>query len=296
MVNTLLNSHPLGNLGNVSSIGNWADAVDQESQLNDAAHKRTEITKNGIKTVIDIVDDKDSGKCRVVTTYKVVTKKVPRAVAERKKWKKFGASANDGPGPQVNTTYVAEEVQMIFTRNRAGEQQEQENDDKKNDPMKGYASKGHCRICKADDHWSVNCPYKEMYQVNEEESNNADVKSGLKQASGAPGAAGRYVNPFARGDRVTTGLERRSDDFTCRVTNLPEDSETLEEDLRSMFGSVGRIERFYLARDKMTTKPKGFAFITFTNRPDAEMAIERFNGSKMSHLILKVEWTKPATN
>lgn len=29
------------------------------------AQKRTEITKNGIKTVIDIVDDKDSGKCRV---------------------------------------------------------------------------------------------------------------------------------------------------------------------------------------------------------------------------------------
>jgi len=136
-----------------------------------------------------------------------------------------------------------------------------------------------------------------MYQVNEEESNNTDNKSGLKQpGGGAPGTAGRYVNPYARGDRVTTGLERRSDDFTCRVTNLPEDSETLEEDLRSMFGSVGRIERFYLARDKVTTKPKGFAFITFTNRIDAENAIERFNGSKMSHLILKVEWTKPATN
>jgi translation initiation factor 3 subunit G len=63
-----------------------------------------------------------------------------------------------------------------------------------------------------------------------------------------------------------------------------------------MFGSVGRIERFYLARDKTTTKPKGFAFITFSNRMDAETAIQRFNGAKMSHLILKVEWTKPATN
>ncbi len=87
--------------------------------------------------------------------------------------------------------------------------------------------------------------------------------------------------------------ERRADDFTCRVTNLPEDSETLDEDLRALFSSVGRIERFYLARDKTTNKPKGFAFITFTNRQDAETAIDRFNGWKMEHLILKVEWTKP---
>lgn len=87
-------------------------------------------------------------------------------------------------------------------------------------------------------------------------------------------------------------MERRSDDFTCRVTNLPEDSETLDEDLRAMFGSVGRIERFYLARDKTTNKPKGFAFITYSNRADAEAAIERFSGYKMEHLILKVEWTK----
>uniref|UniRef100_A0A915EDY0 Eukaryotic translation initiation factor 3 subunit G N-terminal domain-containing protein n=1 Tax=Ditylenchus dipsaci TaxID=166011 RepID=A0A915EDY0_9BILA len=221
MVNATANSQPLGNIGNMSSIqpsiGNWADAV-EESQLNAASHKRTEVTKNGIKTVVDIVDDKDSGKCRVVTTYKVITKKVPRAVAERKSGR-------------------TDEVQMIFTRNRAGETQEQENEDKKNDPMKGYASKGHCRICKADDHWSVNCPYKEMYQTNEEDASGADNKSGLKQIGGGTGIGGRYVAPHARGDRVTTGLtERRSDDFTCRVTNLPEDSETLEEDLRSMFG------------------------------------------------------------
>ena len=58
---------------------------------------------------------------QVVTTFKLVTKKVPRPVAERKKWKKFGRCENDGPGPQVATTYVAEEVLMQFVRNRYGE-------------------------------------------------------------------------------------------------------------------------------------------------------------------------------
>lgn len=51
----------------------------------------------------------------------MVTKKVPRPIAERKKWKKFGQCKNDGPGPHVSTTYVAEEVLMQFIRNRAGE-------------------------------------------------------------------------------------------------------------------------------------------------------------------------------
>lgn len=79
-------------------------------------------------------------------------------MAERKKWPKFGASKNDGPGPNVATTYVAEEVQIQFTRNRTGEP-EVEIEEKKADLGKGYA-KGHCRFCKADDHWSVACPYK----------------------------------------------------------------------------------------------------------------------------------------
>ena len=58
-----------------------------------------------------------------------------------------------------------------------------------------------------------------------------------------------------------------------------------------MFGSIGYVERFYLARDKITNKPKGFAFITYTNREHAEKAIDQFNGFKMHHLIMKVEKT-----
>ena len=38
--------------------------------------------------------------------YKVVHKTVPRIVAERKKWKKFGQSLNESPGPQVNIKMI----------------------------------------------------------------------------------------------------------------------------------------------------------------------------------------------
>jgi translation initiation factor 3 subunit G len=265
-------------------IGNWADAVDSETS------KRTEFVKDGLKTVIDIVDD-DNGRNQVITTYKVVHKKVPRVVAERKQWKKFGAASNDGPGPQLATTYVAEEVTLHFTRNRAGEADQEAAEEKKSE-LKGI-SKGHCRFCKADDHWSVACPYKEMYQMNEEEAETEQDK-GTSRTMGS-GGPGKYVPPSARGDRVGVNIgERRTDDFTCRVTNLPEDSETLDDDLRKLFQTAGRVERFFLARDKPTNRPKGFAFITYTCREDAERAIALFNGYRMEHLILKVEWTRPS--
>lgn len=97
---------------------------------------------------------------KVVTTYKVITKKVPRVVAERKKWKKFGQSKDDGPGPNINTTYVADEVEMTFLHNRYGDTDEILLEEKRAGG-KGQATKGaHCRLCKSDEHWSTHCPYK----------------------------------------------------------------------------------------------------------------------------------------
>jgi translation initiation factor 3 subunit G len=70
----------------------------------------------------------------------------------------------------------------------------------------------------------------------------------------------------------------------------------LDEDLRAMFQSAGRITRSYVARDNKSSgrsnKAKGFAFITFSMRQEAETAIQRFNGAKFEHMILKVEWTR----
>ncbi|KIH44036.1 hypothetical protein ANCDUO_25950, partial [Ancylostoma duodenale] len=57
----------------------------------------------------------------------------------------------------VSTTYVAEEVEMQFTRNRAGEQILDVQEDKQTAKA---TSREHCRHCKGNDHWSTNCPYK----------------------------------------------------------------------------------------------------------------------------------------
>lgn len=98
----------------------------------------------------------------MTTTYKVTTKQVPRVVAERKKWKKFGAAENDGPGPNISTTFASEEIPLQFTQN----QLEQElADERKNDALRGEASAGRCRYCKVDGHWSHSCPYKVLFNI-----------------------------------------------------------------------------------------------------------------------------------
>ena len=243
------------------------------------------MTKDGVRTVTDYIKDEQTGAVNeVITSFKVITKKVPRTVAERKKWKKFGQSANDGPGPQLYTTYVDEEVQIQFTRNR--EQEQSHADISLPGLEKTVGTKAHCRICKANDHWSVNCPYKQIMMQNADEEDNLH---------GAPAKDGRYIPPTQRDGRVIGSSERR-DDFTVRVTNLPEDDDNIEEDLRHAFSRAGRIDRLYVARDKQTLRIKGFAFVTYTCRDDAERAIEMFRGFKMGHLILKVEWTKPSNN
>lgn len=276
---------PLPNLNSISAIGSWAEAVEQETL--GGAH---ESTKDGIKTVTDIISD-DTGKYKVVTTFKVVTKNVSRPIAERKKWKKFGQCKNDGPGPNVSTTYVADEVLMQFIRNRSGEQQLDMGDEGSKTATTAGGSFTHCRYCKSDEHWSVSCPYKSMYAKDDEEDVESKEKD-TKLGPAVPGS-GKYVAPGMRGDRpaITGGAERRSEENTCRVTNLPEECD--ESELRALFGTVGTVNRVFIAKDKHTNKPKGFAFVTFEHRSQTEAAIQKLNGYKLDHLVLKVEWTRP---
>ncbi|VDO49653.1 unnamed protein product [Heligmosomoides polygyrus] len=65
-----------------------------------------------------------------------------------------------------------------------------------------------------------------------------------------------------------------------------------EAELRELFADIGRVSRVFIARDKMTNQPKGFAFVTYEMREDAERAIAKLNGIRKHHMVLKVEWTR----
>lgn len=86
----------------------------------------------------------------------------------------------------------------------------------------------------------------------------------------------------------TMGNPRQSrDDNTVRVTNLSEDIR--EQDIQELFSPFGTIQRIYLAKDKMTNKSKGFAFVSFARKDAAMSAIHHLNGYGYDSLILSVE-------
>jgi RNA recognition motif-containing protein len=53
---------------------------------------------------------------------------------------------------------------------------------------------------------------------------------------------------------------------------------TTEADLRAYFGAVAPPSQVVLPVDRETGRPRGFAFIEYTDRSHAEQAIQRFNG------------------
>jgi cold-inducible RNA-binding protein len=63
---------------------------------------------------------------------------------------------------------------------------------------------------------------------------------------------------------------------------------TTEADLRSYFGAVAPPSQVVLPVDRETGRPRGFAFVEFTERTHAEQAIQRFNGQALNGRPLAV--------
>jgi len=293
-------------------ISSWADEIEEgdASVLPPSSEK----IKGDTKTVTDYMFNEDGKKVKVVRTYKIERKIVPKAIAERRLWPKFGMSRTDKPGPNPQTTVVAEEIWMQFVANK--EEHEKEQGEKTAlDMLKGQ-NKGvvKCRICK-EDHWTTQCPYKDtLGPLRESLTGPLDAEGGEKDAGGAAAAAsaapvgaaggggGKYVPPSRRAAPGTSALERvqgdtmpdrrREDTAAIRVSNLSENAQ--ETDLQELFKPFGHIARIFLAKDKITGQCKGFAFVNYYRKEDAAKAIATLNGFGYDHLILSVEWAKPA--
>jgi RNA recognition motif-containing protein len=75
------------------------------------------------------------------------------------------------------------------------------------------------------------------------------------------------------------------------VGNMPYGA--TEADLRAHFSQVGQPSQVVLPVDRETGRPRGFAFVEFTERPMAEAAIAKFNQQPFMGRPLSVSEARP---
>lgn len=70
------------------------------------------------------------------------------------------------------------------------------------------------------------------------------------------------------------------------VGNLSYD--TTQSEVESLFAEVGQVVGVFLPSDRLTGRPRGFAFVEFANEADAAKAIERMDGYEFKGRNLRV--------
>ncbi|KAF9438858.1 translation initiation factor eIF3 subunit g [Entomortierella beljakovae] len=288
---------------------NWADEVDGEEQ------PQTFTDANGITTTIEYKTNEDGKKVKDLSelenrTYslsaapystlqstsvtrrtqkKLVHDVVNKAVANRKKWAKFGKEKGNRPGPDTATTNVGDNIKLKLSS--TGQVNTEVEDETATLKQQLANKKIICRICKGD-HFTTKCPYKDSLGIED----TATVSASAEETKTDEPLPTKYIAPHMRGagaagskDRDAV-REKRDEQPTLRVTNLSEDA--TESDVSELFKRFGHISRVFLARDRETNVCKGFAFVSFTMREDAQRALEAIDGRGYDNLILRVEWAK----
>lgn len=69
--------------------------------------------------------------------------------------------------------------------------------------------------------------------------------------------------------------------------------QTTEDALRAHFEQFGAVTDIYVAMDKFTGRPRGFAFVTMGTADEAKVAIEKTNGVQLDGRPLQVNEARP---
>lgn len=234
---------------------------------------------------------------------RLVTEAVEPEVALRRTWKKFGLSANDGVGPNISSTILGEPVFLKLSMDADFDKQEVS-------PAQAQAAEAKtvkCRYCDGP-HFSVKCPYKDTFagedkkfSINGASAAGAEVAAASSASTATAGPA-KYVPKFKRsveegGLGGATGssespLDDRDQGLAIRITNLSDI--VVESDIRELVGAIGvPVARCNVGKDRNTGRCKGYAFVNFYTKEDAEKVMGRLNGFPYGNLILKVEIARP---
>jgi hypothetical protein len=117
------------------------------------------------------------------------------------------------------------------------------------------------------------------------------IQAGVVGAAEAAASSKPGYRPPGLRDRATTAAEDTEATTTSlKVSNLSE--EVAEEHLRALFMEFGDLKRVSVVKDSKGNS-RGFAFVTFGRRDQAERAFETLRGTGFCSTILEIEWAKP---
>jgi len=279
-------------------MADWADDTGGDTLVADLAPSASELPDDTAVPPPEIIEKGDqlikiSYKWRknentnkrellkVTRTFAREHQRTSRKVAQRKKWAKFGLSKGDPNGPQDSTTMFAEEVTMRFIHADQTEEDAEEEDEQMT------------KIKRQFEYFSFFQNFNNPGSAPKMRSNASPMDSEPKTTPDSPAQSlqqltEKYVPPKRVPGRSGPGY---SDEVPAiRVSNIS--SAATQEDLQQLFEKFGRISRIHLGRDRKTNESRGFAFINYQSRDDAQKAIDTMNGYGYDHLILSVEWSE----
>jgi RNA-binding protein 8A len=73
------------------------------------------------------------------------------------------------------------------------------------------------------------------------------------------------------------------------VTGVHEESQ--EDDLRDLFGEYGKVKSIVLNLDRKTSLVKGYALVMFSERSEAQDALNKLHGALLLGKRIGVHWT-----
>lgn len=76
--------------------------------------------------------------------------------------------------------------------------------------------------------------------------------------------------------------------MSCKIFVGNLSYETTQTQLQELLGEVGEIKDVYLPADRISGRPRGFAFVEFSTEDEAKEAIEKFNDHELGGRKLRV--------
>ncbi|KAF4697435.1 hypothetical protein FOZ60_007521 [Perkinsus olseni] len=272
------------------TTGRWADEDPISPSNRDVPPKsETDIDpETGLKTITEY-EERDGAVYKINRVVKVTTVRVTCSKAEadrRRRWTPFGKAVET---KKNNTFANRTEDEINLEPSKLTGASAAAEDETGDDQEKFWSAS-------VDQVLGLNKKKVSVWTKFRGESEGEGDGEGEKEAIPLRvHTAGRYVPPNQRGlggGARPFDQQKDRDEHTLRVSNLSED--VGDGDLQQLFSTAGRVQRIYLARNPETGLSKGFAFVTYYNKRDAEKALEKLNGHGYDNLILKLDWAKPA--